>query len=132
MSSSTDIPADLRYTKEHEWARREGDVVVVGITAHAVEQLGDITLVTLPEPGTTVASGDTFGDIDSVKAVSELYAPIDGEVVACNEGLEESPEQVNETPYTDGWLIKIKPSDPSQLDALMDADAYTKYLGDQG
>jgi glycine cleavage system H protein len=133
MSSNTDsIPADLRYTKEHEWARLEGDVVVVGITSHAVEQLGDITLVTLPEQGTKVASGDTFGDIDSVKAVSELYAPIDGEVIACNEALEGAPEQVNESPYTEGWLIKIKASDPSQLDALMDADAYAKYLGEQG
>jgi glycine cleavage system H protein len=132
MSSSTDIPADLRYTKEHEWARLEGDVVVVGITAYAVEQLGDITLVTLPESGTTVTSGETFGDIDSVKAVSELYAPLDGEIVASNDGLDSAPEQVNEAPYGDGWLVKIKPSDPSQLDTLMDADAYAKYLGDQG
>ena len=130
--SNTEIPADLRYTKEHEWARREGDVVVVGITAHAVEQLGDITVVTLPEPGTSVTSGETFGDIDSVKAVSELYAPIDGEVVARNDGLEESPEQVNEAPYTNGWLVKIKPADAAQLDALMDADAYAKFLGDEG
>lgn len=131
MSTST-IPADLRYTKEHEWARLEGDVVVVGITAHAVEQLGDITLVTLPEPGTTVSSGDSFGDIDSVKAVSELYAPIDGEIVARNEALEDAPEQVNDTPYADGWLIKLKPSNKAQIDALMDADAYAKYLDDLG
>jgi glycine cleavage system H protein len=130
MSSNTNIPADLRYTKEHEWARRDGDVVVVGITAHAVEQLGDITLVTLPDPGTAVSTGETFGDIDSVKAVSELYAPIDGEVVERNDALESGPEQVNEAPYTDGWLIKIKPSDAAQLDALMDADAYAKFLGE--
>jgi glycine cleavage system H protein len=121
-------PADLRYTKDHEWARSEDDLVTVGITAYAVEQLGDITLVTLPEPGTTVDVGDSFGDLDSVKAVSELYAPISGEIVECNEGLEDAPEQVNEDPYGEGWMVKIKPSDPAELEKLMDAKAYAELL----
>jgi glycine cleavage system H protein len=122
------FPHDLRYTKEHEWARREGDVVVVGITAHAVEQLGDITLVTLPEPGTIIKAGDAFGDVDSVKAVSELYAPIDGEVVERNRGLDDAPEKVNESPYADGWMIKVKPANASDLDRLLDAAAYEALL----
>lgn len=128
---SNEIPADLRYTKEHEWARVEGDVVVVGITAHAIEQLGEITLVTLPDPGTTISQGESFGDVDSVKAVSELYAPIDGEVLERNETLEDAPEKVNEAPYGDGWMVKLRPSDAAQLDALMDADAYAKYVETQ-
>jgi glycine cleavage system H protein len=127
---STEIPADLRYTKEHEWARVEGDLVVVGITAHAVEQLGDITLVTLPEPGTTVRTGDSFGDIDSVKAVSELFAPLDGEVVETNAALDDAPESVNGEPYGAGWMIKLRPSDPAAVEQLMNADAYGKYLAD--
>lgn len=125
---SDEIPADLRYTKEHEWARREGELVVVGITAHAVEQLGDITLVTLPEPGTTVAQGESFGDIDSVKAVSELYAPVSGEIVERNDGLEEAPETVNEDPYGGGWLVKIKAKDVGELEGLMDAEAYRELV----
>lgn len=127
---SNEIPADLRYTKEHEWARVEGDTIVIGITAHAVEQLGDITLVTLPEPGTQLSAGESFGDIDSVKAVSEIYAPLDGEIVERNDGLEEAPEKVNESPYGEGWLVKIKTSNVGDLDQLMDADAYGKYLAD--
>ena len=127
---SDQIPEDLRYTKEHEWARREGDLVVVGITAHAVEQLGDITLVTVPDAGTAITQGESFGDIDSVKAVSELYAPIDGEIAEVNTALEDAPEKVNETPYTDGWLLKIKPSAPEQLDALLDAEAYATLIKD--
>src|SRR5690606_31913600 len=103
-SMSDEIPADLRYTKEHEWARRDGDLIVVGITAHAVEQLGDITLVTVPEAGTAVTQGESFGDIDSVKAVSELYAPVSGEIAERNADLEDAPESVNEDPYGKGWL----------------------------
>ncbi len=124
---STEIPSDLRYTKEHEWARKDGDVVVVGITAHAVEQLGDITLVTLPEAGTVVTAGQSFGDVDSVKAVSELFAPLTGEVVERNTLLDGSPEKVNEDPYGDGWMIKLKPKDPKELDGLMSAAEYTKF-----
>ncbi len=126
----SDFPADLRYTKEHEWARKEGDLLVVGITAHAVEQLGDITMVTLPDVGTTLTAGEAFGDVDSVKAVSELYAPMDGEVVEINEGLEDAPESVNEAPYDAGWMLKIKPADPAAYDGLMDAEAYGKFVAD--
>lgn len=125
---SDSIPSDLRYSKDHEWARLEGDVVVVGITAYAVEQLGDITLVTLPDTGSTVTEGESFGDIDSVKAVSELYAPIDGEVVEINEALEDAPESVNEEPYGKGWMVKLKVSNPAQVEGLMSADDYAKHL----
>lgn len=129
---SDEIPKDLRYTKEHEWARRQGDVIVIGITAHAVEQLGDITMVSLPEVGTVVTLGESFGDIDSVKAVSELFAPVSGEIVACNDALDETPETVNEAPYGDGWLLEIKPSDPSQLEGLLDAASYATLVADEG
>lgn len=124
-----DIPTGLRYTKDHEWARREGDSIVIGITRHAIEQLGDITLVTLPESGKTVTQGEAFGDVDSVKAVSELYAPVDGEVIERNAALDDKPEKINEDPYDTGWLIKVKPSRPEQWDALLDADAYAALVG---
>lgn len=129
---STEIPADLRYTKEHEWARRDGDVLVVGITAHAVDQLGDITLVSLPDVGTQVAAGDSFGDIDSVKAVSELYAPVAGEVTEVNAALDDTPETVNAEPYAGGWMLKIKPDDAGAFEGLMEADAYAKYVAELG
>jgi glycine cleavage system H protein len=125
---SSNVPADLRYTKDHEWARREGDVVVVGITSHAVEQLGDITLVTLPDAGTKVTAGERFGDVDSVKAVSELYAPLTGEIVEKNPELDANPERVNDDPYTAGWMIKIRPANAADFDALLDAAAYEKLV----
>jgi glycine cleavage system H protein len=121
-------PNDLQYTKEHEWARREGDLVRIGITAHAVEQLGEVTLVDLPAPGADVQADERFGDIESVKAVSELFAPVSGEVVEINADLESSPELVNEAPYQDGWLLTVRPNDPAELDTLMDAAAYEAYL----
>lgn len=127
----SDFPANLRYSKEHEWARLEDDgSVTIGITSHAVEALGDITMVTLPDVGSALESGENFGDIDSVKAVSELYAPIDGEVLAVNEELEDSPEQVNEGPYDAGWMVQVKPSSPAQLEALMNADAYAALVAE--
>ena len=122
-------PAELRYTKEHEWARVEGDVVRVGVTSYAVDQLGDVTLVDLPAVGTSVASHSRFGEIESVKTVSELFSPVSGEIVAVNEDLEGTPEQVNEAPYQGGWLVDIKMSDPSELDGLMDAAQYADYIG---
>lgn len=122
------LPSDCRYTEDHEWARRDGDLVVVGITQHAVEQLGDITLVTLPEPGTSVSKGAAFGDVDSVKAVSELFAPLDGEVVERNAALDDAPETVNEDPYGAGWMIKVRMVDPGQFDALLDPKAYAALL----
>jgi glycine cleavage system H protein len=127
----SDLPENLRYTKDHEWARRNDDgTVTVGITAHAVEQLGDITAVSLPEVGESIGSGDRFGDIDSVKAVSDLYAPINAEVVERNGRLDAEPELVNEDPYGGGWMIRVKPSDPGELDKLLDAAAYRELLAD--
>lgn len=122
------LPNDLRYTKDHEWARVDGDIVTVGITTHAVDALGDITLVTLPAVGSRTEAGSRFGDIDSVKAVSELFAPITGEVVAVNDGLGSSPELVNQDPYGDGWMVKIRLADRAELDGLLDVEAYTKLL----
>ncbi len=122
------FPDDVRYTDDHEWARAEGDVVRVGISDYAQDQLGDIVFVELPEVGETFDQKAEFGTVESVKAVSELYMPISGEVVAINEALEDAPEMVNEDPYTGGWMIEIKPADPSELDALMDKEAYLKML----
>ena len=122
-------PADLKYTKDHEWSRVEGDLVRVGITAHAVEQLGDVTLVDLPKLGARVATGKHFGDIESVKAVSELFAPLNGEIVAVNSALIAKPELVNETPYGDGWMLVLRPSSLADLASLMDAAAYEAFLG---
>lgn len=130
--TSTSLPEKLRYTKDHEWARTEDDgTITVGITTHAVDQLGDITLVTLPAAGTAVESGRRFGDIDSVKAVSELFAPITGEIVEVNTGLSDSPELVNTDPYGAGWMIRIRPAAPAELDALLTAADYQRLL-DQG
>lgn len=124
----TSIPKDLKYTKDHEWARKEGDLVRVGITAHAVEQLGDITLVDVSKPGTKLDAHARFGDIESVKAVSELFAPIAGEIVEVNAALHDKPELVNAGPY-EAWMAVIRPSAPAELDALMDAAAYEAFLG---
>lgn len=120
-------PSDLKYTKEHEWARKEGDLVRVGITSFAVEQLGDVTLVDLPKVGAKLDGHAHFGDIESVKTVSELFAPVAGEVAEINEKLEGSPELVNEGPYDKGWMIALK--NAGSLDGLMDAAAYEAYLG---
>lgn len=122
-------PAHLKYTKEHEWAQVDGDLVRVGITLFAVEQLGDVTLVELPEPGTQVEAAAHFGEIESVKAVSELFAPVSGEVVEVNPALADSPELVNEAPYGDGWMLVIRASDPEELDDLLSAEAYEQFLG---
>jgi glycine cleavage system H protein len=118
-------PKDLRYTKDHEWARKEGDLLRVGITLHAVGQLGDITLVDLAAPGTRLAEHARFGDIESVKAVSELFAPVAGEIVERNG----APETVNADAYGEGWMVLIKPDDAAAFDALLDADAYDTLLG---
>jgi glycine cleavage system H protein len=122
-------PKDLRYTKDHEWARKEGDLLRVGITLHAVGQLGDITLVDLAAPGTRLAEHARFGDIESVKAVSELFAPVAGEIVERNGALESSPETVNADAYGEGWMVLIKPDDAAAFDALLDAHAYDTLLG---
>ncbi|MCP4448523.1 MAG: glycine cleavage system protein GcvH [Myxococcales bacterium] len=122
-----DIPTDLHYTKEHEWLRAKDGGFQVGITAFAVEQLGDVTMVELPEIGDTIEKEAVFGTVESVKAVSDLYAPITGSVSRINETLEDMPEAVNETPYAEGWLVEVTPSDDNPLDGLMDAEAYAAF-----
>ena len=122
------FPAEVRYAESHEWARSEGDRVKIGISDYAQDQLGDIVFVELPEVGDTLGKGEEFGTVESVKAVSELYMPVAGEVVAANSSLEDAPEKVNNTPYGDGWMIEIKAENTSELDDLMDNDAYLGTL----
>jgi glycine cleavage system H protein len=119
----------MKFTEEHEWLRVEGDLVVVGITEHASEQLGDVVFVDLPEVGTAVVKDDEVVVIESVKAASDILAPIDGEIVEVNEMLADAPGKVNEDPMGDAWFFKIKPSDLSQIDDYMDEAAYQKYIG---
>ena len=119
----------LKFTEEHEWVRVEGDVATVGITEHATEQLGDLVFVELPEVGATLAKGDTAGTVESVKAASDVYAPVSGEVIEVNEAITENPEKVNEDPMGEGWFFKMKLSDPSELDSLMGEDAYKAMVG---
>lgn len=130
MLDDYEIPEDLRYSKEHEWARQEPDRIVVGITDYAQRELGDIVFVELPSAGSTLEKGETFGVVESVKAVSDLYAPVGGEVVEVNGDLAERPESVNEDCFGDGWLIAIVPDDPEELESLLDAKAYREYLGE--
>ena len=122
------FPDDVSYAESHEWARSEGEKVKIGITDYAQDQLGDIVFVELPEKGTAFSKGEAFGTVESVKAVSELYMPVGGEVVAVNTALEESPEKVNNAPYSDGWMIEIKTENPSELDILLTKDAYLETL----
>jgi glycine cleavage system H protein len=122
------FPDDIRYAESHEWARPEGKKIKVGITDYAQDQLGDIVFVELPEVGDTLDKGEEFGTVESVKAVSELYMPVGGEVVAINDTLEDAPEKVNNSPYSDGWMIEIKAENTSELDDLLDNDAYLGTL----
>lgn len=122
------LPENVKYTKDHEWTRESDGLIEVGITDYAQDQLGEIVFVELPETGDTFEQGDEFGSVESVKAVSEIYIPVAGEVVQINEALEDAPELVNESCYDDGWLIKVKPSDLSQLDGLLDKPAYLTML----
>ncbi len=126
-----DIPDDLRYTREHEWARRRDGKVVVGITDFAQDQLGDVVYVELPDVGDPVKKGESFGVVESTKAVSELFAPISGKVVEVNAPLADAPETINEDPYEEGWMIAIEPSDAKELDALLDAKAYRAFVEEQ-
>jgi glycine cleavage system H protein len=134
---STDYPNDLRYTKEHEWARAEqsgqrgGKIVTIGITKFAVESLGDITQVDLPKEGEELKKDAVFGTVESVKAVSDLFAPVSGKVVKVNDPLGDSPEYVNEDCYDEGWMIQVEMKDDKELDALMNADQYQAYLKEQ-
>ena len=122
------LPDDIRYAESHEWAKSEGDHVKVGISDYAQDQLGDIVFVEMPEAGETFEKGAEFGTVESVKAVSELYMPLGGEIVAVNNALEDSPELINNTPYSDGWMIEVKPDNPADLDGLMTKDAYLTSL----
>lgn len=121
----SEIRSELKYLSSHEWARLEEDgTVTVGISDHAQDALGDVVYVETPEVGTNLAAGDEAGVVESVKAASDIYAPVSGEVVAINESLEDAPETVNGSPYDEGWMFRIKPSDVSELDNMLDADAY--------
>ena len=121
-------PEGLRYTKDHEWAKKDGDLVTVGITHYAQDQLGDVVFVELPAVGKKIDAGDTFGVVEAVKTVSDLYAPVGGEVVEVNGALAAEPGLVNQAPYDGGWMIKIRPANPAAVDDLLDAKGYTTLL----
>ncbi|WPM84394.1 glycine cleavage system protein GcvH [Apirhabdus apintestini] len=128
----SNLPDTLRYTREHEWLRKEADgSYTVGITEHAQQLLGDMVFIDLPEPGATVAAGADCAVAESVKAASDIYAPVSGEIVAVNEALNDEPERVNRAPYDDGWIFKIKASDESEIAALLDAEAYQALLDNE-
>jgi glycine cleavage system H protein len=122
------VPPELRYTKDHEWVRVDGDEATVGITEYAASELGDIVFVELPDPGKSLAQFATFGVVESVKAVSDLFAPVSGEVVATNDALAGSPELVNGEPYGGGWMIRVHLADPTEADGLLDAAAYDALI----
>lgn len=121
-------PEDLKYTSEHEWVRATGDVVRVGVTHYAQDALGDVVFVTLPAPGTRVEAGQPLGEVESTKSVSDIYAPLAGEVVARNEALDATPELVNSDPYGDGWMVEIRPDDSAAVDGLLDAESYQRVI----
>ncbi len=125
------IPDDLRYTREHEWARKKGKNVAVGITEFAQDQLGDVVYLELPDVGDAVKKGESFGVVESTKAVSELFAPVSGRIAEVNDPLADAPETINEDPYEEGWMVVIEPSDPAELESLMDAKAYQAFLEEQ-
>src|SRR4051812_5429665 len=133
---SATYPDDLLYTKDHEWARVEDKgeqkVATIGITRFAVDQLGDVTQVELPKEGETLKAAEVFGSVESVKAVSDLFAPVSGKVLKVNSPLSDSPEYVNEDPYDEGWMIQVEVANPADVDALMDAEAYQSFVREQG
>jgi glycine cleavage system H protein len=121
------VPDNLHYSKDHEWVRVEGGVAVIGITDHAQEQLGDVVYVELPKPGESFAANESFGSVESVKAVSEIFTPVSGEITEFNESLNDEPEKVNKDPYGDGWMIKVKMSAPGEVDSLLTAAEYEDF-----
>ena len=121
-------PDDLKYTKEHEWARLEGNVIRVGITYYAQDALGDIVYIDLPGPGTQVAAGQVFGEVESTKSVSDIYSPVTGSITERNADLEDAPELVNQEPYGGGWMVLIEPTNPSELDGLLSAADYQAFI----
>ena len=126
------IPADLKYTRTDEWVKMDGGEAIVGVTDYAQNALSDIVFVELPPVGDSFQAGDTFGTVESVKAASDMHMPISGSITAVNGELENSPEKVNQSPYGDGWFVRIKPSNASEMDSLLDAAAYGKYCDERG
>jgi glycine cleavage system H protein len=122
------VPGDLQYTKSHEWVRKENDTVTIGITDHAQEELGDVVFVELPDKGATIVAGDSFGTVESVKAVSDLYSPVGGEVVEVNSSLEDAPEKINDDPYEEGWIVKLRTSEEADL---LSPEEYEKVLEEE-
>jgi glycine cleavage system H protein len=122
------VPDELRYTSDHEWARRDGQRIRMGITDYAQDALGDVVFVQLPEPGAVVSAGQSFSEVESTKSVSDIYAPVAGTVVEINSELTDAPQRVNEDPYGEGWICVIELSDPGEFDALLDAEAYRKLI----
>ncbi len=124
-------PDDLLYSKEHEWILNEDDVATIGITEHAQKELGDVVFAELPEVGATFDTNEAFGSVESVKAVSEVYMPVSGEVVETNESLLDAPEKINDDPYGEGWIIRIRLTNPAELEALMSSQEYSKYVEEE-
>ncbi|WP_304458141.1 glycine cleavage system protein GcvH [Alicyclobacillus sendaiensis] len=122
------IPEELKYSREHEWVRVDGSRAYIGITDYAQDELGDVVYVELPEVGTELRAGETFGTVESVKTVSDLYAPVSGRVVQVNEALNNAPEKVNESPYEEAWMIVVEMANPSELEALLDAASYRQHI----
>jgi len=122
------VPDELRYSSDHEWVKVDGNVALIGITDYAQDALGDVVYVDLPATGTAMAAAESFGEVESTKSVSELYAPISGEITAVNEALADEPEKLNADPYGEGWIIRVEMSDPAELDGLLDADAYRALI----
>ncbi len=127
-----EIKSDRRYTKTHEWVKIDGDTITMGVSDFAQSELGDITYLELPEPGESVTRSEPLGVIESVKAASDIYSPVSGEIVEANDQVVDAPESVNSSPYDDAWLVKIKMSDPSQAEELMDSAAYEKFVESEG
>lgn len=123
------FPDNLKYTNEHEWVKADGNMAYVGVTEHAAGELGDIVYIDIPDPEAELSAGDTFATIEAVKTVADMFSPVSGKIVEINESLEDSPETVNGDPYGDGWIVKIEMSDPSELDSLLDVDAYKELIG---
>ena len=121
------VPENLHYSKDHEWVRTEGDIAVIGITDYAQNSLGDVVYVELPKPGEDFSANESFGSVESVKAVSEMFTPVSGEVVSVNESLNDEPEKVNADPYGDGWMVRIKMSSPGEVDSLLTAAEYEDF-----
>ncbi len=126
----SNVPSELKFLSSHEWTLVEGDIATIGVSDHAQELLGDLVFVELPETGSAVSAGDSVAVIESVKAASDTYAPVSGEIIEVNEELEDSPERINDDPYGDGWMYKIKMEDPGEVSDLLDADAYTESIAE--